>query len=81
MSTRKPPESSGAPGADERTGARRTRVIRLSAVAFVAVILALVFLVPHKSPPPPSPAQPNQAFVDRVGMVSSRTPARWQVRC
>ena len=70
MSTRKPPESSGASGADEHTGARRTRVIRLSAVAFVAVVLALVFLVPHKSPPPPSPAQPNQAFVDRVGMVS-----------
>ena len=37
MSTRKPPESLGTPGADERTGARRTRVIRLSAVAFIAV--------------------------------------------
>jgi uncharacterized membrane protein YgcG len=49
---------------------QRTFVIRLSAGAFVAVVLALVFLVPRAPPPPPSPAQPGQAFVDRVGMVS-----------
>lgn len=45
-------------------------MIRIYAAAFVAVVLALVFLIPRAPPPPPSPAQPNEAFVDRVGMVS-----------
>jgi uncharacterized membrane protein YgcG len=67
MSTPKAPDASGA---GEHSAARRTRGIRLCAVAFVAAILALVFLIPRKTPPPPSPAQPDQAFVDRVGMVS-----------
>ncbi len=45
-------------------------MIRLAAAGFVALVLALVFLVPRAPPPPPSPAQPSQAFVDRVDMVS-----------
>lgn len=51
---------------------RRARIIRLCALAFVVIVVALIFLVPRGKPPPPSPAQPDQAFVDRVGMVTPK---------
>ena len=36
----------------------------------MAAALAVVFLLPRTSPPPPSPASAADLFVDRVGVVS-----------
>jgi uncharacterized membrane protein YgcG len=56
---------------------RTIRIVRWSLAAIVVVVLALVFAVPRKPPPPPSPAQPEQAFVDRVGLVSPAFAREW----
>lgn len=56
---------------------RQATVIRGSLAAFVAVIALLVFAIPRTPPPPPSLAHPNQAFVDRVGIVSPDFARQW----
>src|SRR4030095_12428690 len=60
----------GVAGIHEATINRVARIVRWSALAIVAVMLLLIFGVPRRPPPPPSPAQPEQAVVDRVGLVS-----------
>jgi len=56
---------------------RTVRIVRWSLATFVAVILLLIFAVPRKPLPPPSLAQPTQAFVDRVGIVSPKFSSEW----
>jgi len=53
------------------------RIVRWSLVAFVIAIALLVVAILRKPPPPPSPAQPNEAFVDRVGIVSPKFAREW----
>jgi uncharacterized membrane protein YgcG len=53
------------------------RIVRWSLATFAAVILLLIFAVPRKPLPPPSLAQPTQAFVDRVGIVSPKFASEW----
>lgn len=56
---------------------RQATIIRVSLLVFVAVMVLLVFAVPRTPPPPPSLAQPDQAFVDRVGIVSPDFARQW----
>ena len=56
---------------------RQARIIRWTLLAFGAAILLLVFAVPRTPPPPPSLASPDQAFVDRVGIVSPQFAREW----
>jgi uncharacterized protein len=53
------------------------RNIRWALVAFVVVLAVLVFAIPRTKPPPPSPAHPNEAFVDRAGLVSPKFAREW----
>lgn len=46
------------------------RRIRLGALSVVILILALIFLVPRQAEPPRSLDLPNEAFLDKVGLVS-----------
>jgi uncharacterized protein len=57
--------------------ARQVKIIRWSLLAFVALVVLLVFAVPRSPPPPPSLAHPDQAFVDRVGIVSTNFARQW----
>lgn len=56
---------------------RQTLIIRASLLAFVVAALLLIFAVPRVPPPPPSLANPNEAFVDRVGIVSPQFAREW----
>lgn len=56
---------------------RRTAIIRGSLLIFVIVILLFVFAVPRSTPPAASLASPNQAFVDRAGIVSPQFAREW----
>lgn len=56
---------------------RTVSIVRWSLIGFVVLVALLVFAVPRKAPPPPSPAQPNEAFVDRVGIVSPKFAREW----
>ena len=56
---------------------RMVRIARWSLVGFVVAVLLLVFAVPRTPPPPPSLAHPDQAFVDRVGIVSPEFARQW----
>jgi uncharacterized protein len=51
--------------------------VRWSLLGFVVIVLALVFAVPQVPPPPPSLAQPEQAFVDRAGIVKPAYAREW----
>ncbi len=56
---------------------RQIRIVRWSLLGIVVVVLLLIFSVPHESALPPSPAQPDQAFVDRIGLVSPKFAREW----
>jgi uncharacterized membrane protein YgcG len=56
---------------------REVTIIRWSLGAFVAVMALLVFAVPRTPPPPPTLAHPNEAFVDRAGIVSPQFARQW----
>ena len=56
---------------------RQVKITRWSLFAFVVVMALLVFAVPRSPPPPPSLADPGQAFVDRVGIVSPEFARQW----
>ena len=56
---------------------RQVRIARWTLLGLVAAVLLLIFAVPRAPGPPPSPAQPNEAFVDRVGLVSPRFAREW----
>ena len=67
----------GAPANPAVVSDRTVRIVRWSLVAFVVIVLALVFAVPRVPPPPPSLAQPDQAFVDRAGIVKPAFAREW----
>ena len=67
----------GAPANPAVVSDRTVRIVRWSLVAFVVIVLALVFAVPRVPPPPPSLAQPEQAFVDRAGIVKPAFAREW----
>jgi hypothetical protein len=56
---------------------RQIRIARWTLLGLLAAVLLLIFAVPRTPGPPPSPAQPDQAFVDRVGLVSPRFAREW----
>ena len=56
---------------------RQMRIVRWSLLAIVVTVLLLIFAVPRQAAPPPSPAQPEQAFVDRIGLVSPKFAREW----
>ena len=56
---------------------RQIRTARWTLLGLLAALLLLIFAVPRAAEPPPSPAQPDQAFIDRVGLVSPRFARDW----
>lgn len=69
-------ETPGRP-ADAAAAPRAVRAARIGLVAYVVVALLLVFAVPRSAPPPLSLANPNEAFVDRAGIVSPAFARQW----
>jgi uncharacterized protein len=67
----------GAPSKPIVVSDRTVRIVRSSLLAFVVIVLALVFAVPRMPPPPPSLAEPEQAFVDRAGIVKPAFAREW----
>jgi len=70
------------PETRERTAAemvtpRVVRNVRIGLVAFVIAVLLLIFAIPRAAPPPATLANPNEAFVDRVGIVSPAFARQW----
>ena len=63
-------DSALAASIDEATLERVARIVRWSALGIAVALLLLIFAVPRRPPPPPSPAHPEQAVIDRVGLVS-----------
>ncbi|HTP98399.1 MAG TPA: TPM domain-containing protein [Casimicrobiaceae bacterium] len=53
------------------------RIVRRTLLGLLAAALLLVFAIPRRPPPPPSPAQPEQAFVDKAGIVSPAFARAW----
>ena len=56
---------------------RQVKTIGWSLLVVVAIMALLVVAVPRTPPPPPSLAHPDQAFVDRVGIVSPKFAREW----
>jgi uncharacterized membrane protein YgcG len=56
---------------------RAVRNVRIGLAAFAIVALLLIFAVPRATPPPATLANPNEAFVDRVGIVSPKFAREW----
>jgi uncharacterized protein len=56
---------------------RQVRAARWTLLGLLAALLLLIFAVPRTPGPPPSPAQPDQAFVDRIGLVSPQFAREW----
>jgi uncharacterized membrane protein YgcG len=71
MATRRSKKASAVAAINEVTLNRVVRMVRWSLLAVVVVVLLLIFAIPRRPPPPPSPAQPDQAVIDRVGFVSA----------
>jgi uncharacterized membrane protein YgcG len=55
---------------DAPPGSPLVRRIRFGALGVLVVILALIFAVPREAEPPASLDQPNEAFLDKAGIVS-----------
>ena len=53
------------------------RNVRIGLATFVVVALLLIFAVPRATPPPATLANPNEAFVDRAGIVSPAFAREW----
>src|SRR4029453_5706650 len=53
------------------------RNVRIGLAAFAIAVLLLIFAVPRATPPPATLANPNEAFVDRVGIVSPKFAREW----
>jgi uncharacterized membrane protein YgcG len=70
-----PPPSPAPP--QPAAGARTKRIVRLALALWAVVVLLLLFAVPRSPPPPASLANPNEAFVDRVGIVSPAFARQW----
>jgi uncharacterized membrane protein YgcG len=71
-------EKTASPGkTTSNVDPRTIQIVRWSLLALVVVVLLLVFAVPRRPPPPPSPAQPEEAFVDRTGLVSPKFAREW----
>ncbi len=70
-----PPPSPAPP--QPAVGVRTQRIVRLSLALWAVVVLLLLFAVPRSAPPPASLAHPNEAFVDRAGIVSPAFAREW----
>lgn len=70
MPTRKPGKPARVAEFDKATLERAARIVRWSALAIFVFVLLLIFVVPRLPRPSPSPAHPDQAVIDRVGLVS-----------
>lgn len=57
---------------EAQPGSPLVRRIRLVALGVLILVLALIFAVPRRPEPPGSLDQAQQAFVDRVGLVSKQ---------
>jgi len=53
------------------------RNVRIGLVAFAIVFLLLLFAIPRVAAPPATLANPNEAFVDRAGIVSPAFAREW----
>jgi uncharacterized membrane protein YgcG len=53
------------------------RNVRIGLAALAVVVLLLIFAAPRATPPPATLANPNEAFVDRVGIVSPAFAREW----
>ena len=53
------------------------RNIRIAVAAFVAAVLLLIFAVPRATPPPTTLANPDEAFIDRAGLVRPEFARQW----
>jgi uncharacterized membrane protein YgcG len=53
------------------------RNVRLGLVGFVIVVLLLIFAVPRIAPPPRTLANPDEAFIDRAGIVKPEFAREW----
>jgi uncharacterized protein len=62
---------------EDRVSHHTVRIARWSLLAFAGIVLTLVFAVPRIPPRPPSLAQPEQAFVDRAGIVKPAFAREW----
>ena len=70
-----PPPSPAPP--QPAAAARTKRIVRLALALWAVVVLLLIFAVPRSPPPPASLANPNEAFVDRVGIVAPAFARQW----
>lgn len=61
------------PAVTERT----VRIVRWTLLGIVVAVLLLIFAVPRKVPAAASLADPNEAFIDRAGLVSSTFARQW----
>jgi uncharacterized membrane protein YgcG len=57
--------------------ARFVRNVRIGLVALVVVVLLLIFAIPRVPPPPATLASPDEAFVDRAGIVKPEFSREW----
>ena len=79
---RSPPPAPKAPEKRERTAAEIVtpsfvRKVRIGLVAAAVIALLLMFAVPRVEPPPAALSDPNEAFVDKVGLVSPAFAREW----
>jgi uncharacterized membrane protein YgcG len=65
------------PAARPSISPRAVRNVRIGLVTVVAVFALLIFAVPRATPPPATLANPNEAFVDRAGIVSTDFARQW----
>ncbi|MFO1314945.1 MAG: TPM domain-containing protein [Burkholderiales bacterium] len=79
MATPYPPSPAAPnPGPSPDADTSRTkRIARVSLAVWAVVVLLLIFAVPRSAPPPASLANPNEAFVDRAGIVSPAFARSW----
>lgn len=73
------PQAQEKPGrpAGPATVPGATRAVRIGLAACAIVALLLIFAVPRSAPSPASLANPGEAFVDRVGIVSPDFARQW----
>jgi uncharacterized membrane protein YgcG len=65
------------PDAKAEISPRMVAIARGSLLALVVAVLLLVFAVPRWEPPPATLADPDEAFIDRAGLVSPDFARQW----
>ncbi len=82
MGKHAPAAPQSPPPPRERTAAEivtpgLVRKVRIGLVAFAVVALLLMFALPRYEPPPAALSDPNEAFVDQVGIFSPAFAREW----